>query len=125
MRDVNGPHITWYQPSDTRRRIGRPSASTSAATDEARPSVRNDATTISKPVPAAGIAAPAGPAALAGGVGAGALAAGGAVGVAAAAGGGAGVPAVAAGSGVVSGRGLSTSGAEAAGVVAGRSGAAS
>jgi len=47
-RDANGPEITCCQPSETRRRIGRPSAVTDDATDVARASVRNEATTMSK-----------------------------------------------------------------------------
>src|ERR1700730_6167003 len=39
-------------PSETRRRVGRPSAATSAATEVARVSVRKDATTTSnRPLP--------------------------------------------------------------------------
>ena len=50
-RDANGPETTCCQPSETRRRIGSPSAATSLATDAARASVRNDATTMSKRTP--------------------------------------------------------------------------
>ena len=63
-RDANGPATTCCQPSDSRRRTGTPRTGTCSATDVARASVRNDATTMSNRMSAAGgagadVAAPA------------------------------------------------------------------
>ena len=112
-RVENGPESTWCHPSDSRRRIGRPSVATSFATDEARSSVRNEATMMSKRSEVAPAAAGTESTDAAGGVeGApgGAVCEGGALVGAAAPGAGVGVA-----GGGEAGRGVITSGADACG----------